>query len=91
MSDEVTRKLGRPRSQPPRLRKCPRCGKLGYPVDFVVTGNTKDGPKRYVYKRFIHYDRKKFKQKEGGRGSHVMICYLVKKKPLKESSGKEHD
>jgi len=74
------KKRGRPRSEG-KLKKCPRCGKMGYPV--VKTATVRKGGKTYTgYKQqwFGHYSSERFKS---GR-LHMVFCYIPKAKKEKK-------
>jgi len=74
----MPKKRGRPRS-PGKMSKCPRCGRMGYPV--IKTATIHKGGKTYTYKqqRFGHYSRERFKSGK----PRMEFCYIPKKKATK--------
>jgi hypothetical protein len=64
------RKRGKPRSLG-KLKKCPKCGNLGYPVIKVHRRNY--GKREYRQRWFQHYSREMFKQNPRYR---MKCCYI---------------
>jgi len=75
------RKRGRPRSAG-KLKRCPRCGRLGHPVTKTHTKHYKG--KTYAWKEdwFSHYSNEMFK---AGKKPYCEFCYIPKKKDTKEA------
>lgn len=67
----MAKKKGRPRWKG-TIKKCPRCGKMGWPVKQQHRRVTKEGTKVYTYLVFRHYDPSKSSLKR--------VCQIKKPK-----------
>jgi len=73
------RKRGRPRSAG-KLKKCPRCGRLGYPVVKTHTKTVKGKTYTWPENWFGHYSSERFKSGK----PRMEFCYIPKAKKEKK-------
>ena len=70
---------GRPRKKP--VQRCPRCGKVGWPMKVPAYVHKNGRTYKYIQDRFAHYDKERKKMRT--------MCYIPKDMAAKEekSSG----